>query len=357
MQPATKVSRENSFDSLRLIFASLVIVTHSFALLRLADPLEVLSNFRYDLGKLGVTGFFAISGYLVTQSWLRRPSMLRFLSARALRILPAFWVSLGFSVFITALVTAHVSEFLSSNITWRWVWWNAIFIWRGYAPLMPGAFENNPFAGGSNGSLWTLTYELHCYGAVLLIGIGTLVIRHRWIWAVVAAVLLFFYFKLIVNGGSLYQLGYQELYLAFATGMVIASLGYCAAAYLILCAGAVAAFFQLTSNLDSHTWYASLQMTLAMLIVFLGRSKAFTRLTFRSGDYSYGLYVYAFPIQQLVIALLGKSATPLFVCLLTLAFVLPVAVASWHILEKQALKVLNLIDTLWASRSASPQNV
>ena len=152
------VRDSNSFDSLRLIFASLVILTHSFALLRLADPLETLSGSRYDLGKVGVTGFFAISGFLVTRSWLNNPNPRRFVLARGLRIFPAFWAALIFSVLLASTLTGF--DFLLNGYTWRWLLRNAVLIWKEYGALIPGAFESNPHPGGANGSLWTLTSSI-----------------------------------------------------------------------------------------------------------------------------------------------------------------------------------------------------
>lgn len=335
--------RQNSFDALRLLFALFVIFNHSYALLLLPDPLEVISGFRYDFGKLGVTGFFAISGYLVTQSWLRNPNPFRFVLARALRIFPAFWVALLFSVLIAATVTTNAYEFLSGPYTWRWVSRNALFIWQGFGTGMPGAFEGNPFPGGANGSLWTLTYELRCYAVVLLLGMTTLLAQRRLMWVVIAALTLY-YFKSVMNIGLAFRLGYYDLYLAFATGMLIASSGYRSSIISIAGVSLCAMLAQLNHLPGDHWWYAPLQMAIAVVIVRLANSQTLMRFAFRSGDYSYGLYVYAFPLQQLVIALLGDYASPFLVCLLTLASTFPLAILSWHSLEKRALRWLQTIS-------------
>ena len=66
-------------------------------------------------------------------------------------------------------------------------------------------------------------------------------------------------------------------------------------------------------------------------------------MKFKSGDYSYGLYVYAFPIQQLLIWRMGDWASPVLICVLTVALTLPVAALSWHALEKPALDWLRAL--------------
>lgn len=351
MQPPDNAVRrtENSFDALRLLFALFVIFTHSFALLRLLDPLEWATALRYDFGKLGVTGFFAMSGYLVAESWLRTPNAVRFVMARALRILPAFWIALLFSVVIAAIVSDHPADFLGNSYTWRWISRNAYLVWKTFSATMPGAFVGNPIAGGANGSLWTLTYELHCYAIVLLLGMGTLLARPVIVAALVA-LLVTFYFKLILEDSAQFAMAYHELYLAFATGMLIASGGYGPAMALLALAGAGAAAAGI-AQLPGDRWgYAPLQMAIAIGVVGLARSTCLRRFKFPSGDYSYGLYVYAFPLQQMIISILGQRASPWPVFLSTCAATLPVAVLSWHCVERRALQRVRDVRFAWPGR-------
>lgn len=221
-----------------------------------------------------------------------------------------------------------------------------MFIWREFGARLPGTFEGNPFPGGANGSLWTLTYELHCYAVVLLLGLTAILVQRRLMWVLVVALMLF-YFKLIMDRGTGIRLSYHELYLAFATGMLIASSGHRSSIVLIAGACLCAMLAQLNHLPGDHWWYAPLQMAIALVVLRLATSRSLTRLAFRSGDYSYGLYVYAFPLQQLVIALLGSYASPLLVCLLTVASTLPLAILSWHGMEKPALRWLQTISVQW----------
>ena len=349
----TPPRQANSFDSLRLLFAALVIVTHSYALFALADPLEAITEVSYDFGKFGVTGFFAISGYLVTQSWLRNPNPFRFVLARALRIVPAFWLALLFSMLAAAIANPDSLGFLTRYDTWQWLLRNALFIWRGYNPLTLGAFETNPIPGGANGSLWTLTYELYCYAVVFLLGITGVFLRPKWIWVLVA-VLLVFYYKLTLSDPSRFRLAYHELYLAFVTAMLIALRGYRAGVLLL---AIVLAYATLAAFLDFpplHRWIAPIQVLIAVAVIRLANSTWLKHLAFPTGDYSYGLYVYAFPLQQLIIAFYGATLSPPLVAVLSLAATLPFAMLSWHCVEKRALEFVRTASKRWPVLARKP---
>ena len=98
-------SRANNFDALRFVFAALVILNHSFVVLdggEGRDPLFRLFHGRVDCGALAVDAFFAISGFLITLSWLRKPQWRPFLRARVLRVFPGFLVVFALSIFVVA---------------------------------------------------------------------------------------------------------------------------------------------------------------------------------------------------------------------------------------------------------------
>ena len=340
--PPEVARKQNSFDALRLLFALLVIIAHSYGLLNRADPFQVWTLLRYDLGKLGVTGFFAISGFLVTRSWLSHPDLVRFTLARGFRIVPAFFAALLFSVLIVAVEAPSAVEILTNSYTWRWVWRNGILVWHEFGTLMPGAFERNPLPNGANGSLWTLTYELRCYAAIAVFGLVTILSRRLGLY-LLAGFLVVYYFKAVLDPKLGVRLFYYDLYLAFMTGMVIAARGYRPVGVLLGCVTLIAALIDAGNVPVKHAWFAPAQIALAAVIVSLANSTLLARLSFRSGDYSYGLFVYAFPLQQLVIANLADKAEPVLVCILTVLLTLPVAIASWHFLEHPALEWMRKI--------------
>jgi peptidoglycan/LPS O-acetylase OafA/YrhL len=58
----------------------------------------------------------------------------------------------------------------------------------------------------------------------------------------------------------------------------------------------------------------------------------------RTGDYSYGIYIYAFPVQQTIASFYPKIPIGLYLLVCSfLTFVL--AILSWHLVEKYALSL------------------
>src|ERR1700743_299894 len=96
--------KNNAFDVLRLMLALFVIISHSYFLggYKTPDPLAIFSKGQTDFGEIGVLGFFALSGYLITASFERAKNVMVFASHRVLRIFPAYWVCLLVCGFIIA---------------------------------------------------------------------------------------------------------------------------------------------------------------------------------------------------------------------------------------------------------------
>ncbi len=163
----------NAFDFLRLFAASAVLFSHSFALYGLPEP-ESIGGVSF--GALGVGILFAISGFLVCQSWNSDPSVLRFSIRRGLRIFPGLIVMAIAAVIVVGPLFSRLSpeQYFSQFSTWAYIP-NASLLFR--SVNLPGLFENNPLPKYVNGSLWTLRYEVLMY-AWLAIG-GTLLQRKR----------------------------------------------------------------------------------------------------------------------------------------------------------------------------------
>lgn len=181
---SNKVSRENNFDFLRLFFASLVIVSHSFPLAGVRDlePLRYLTNSRYDLGGIAVQCFFVISGYLIFQSLERSPNFLNYFWKRILRLYPAFIV-------MTLATIASIPFIYEGSIP---LLENKSFL--SYFPRqitlfnlqqnIDGVFTQLPYTG-INGSLWTIRYEFTMY---ILVGLLFFIKKE---WRLYALILFF----------------------------------------------------------------------------------------------------------------------------------------------------------------------
>src|SRR5579871_356947 len=182
--------RENNFDFLRLFFATLVIFAHSFAFLyngTLAgfDPLVRFSRGQVGLGGLAVDGFFLISGFLVTKSWLRSKGAWDYTKKRALRILPALVGVLLFCALVIGPLTTslRLSAYFLRPQTWLYVGF-MLYPQIRYHDYLPGVFAHNPLPLQVNHSLWTIRYEAICYVLVAVLGLISLYRRPRQVLAV-----------------------------------------------------------------------------------------------------------------------------------------------------------------------------
>lgn len=317
MAGACQGRRLNSFDLLRLLAATAVIL-HHVAPLSGAPALRLFST---DFGELGVGVFFVISGYLVTASWRRAPELGAFLKKRILRIEPALVVSLALTALVLgALVTTlPLADYFRTPQVWLYVLRNALLYPVTYE--LPGVFTRNPLPDTVNGSLWTLRLEFSCYLLVAALGVARLLTPR-----VVAG--------LAIVAGALFVVLHIARPDLGATGILrlvdIAALN----GFLFLAGG----FLHLRDR-PVPIWAAVLLAPLLLtpawifglpaLVVVLGSLRS-VRLP---GDISYGLYIYAFPLQQV----LATHSQLTFVT--AFAATAPVAVASWFLVEKPALRL------------------
>ncbi len=342
---------QNNFDFLRFVAATMVWYEHCFALYdHSGDPLSLALGYE-SFGGLGVAMFFIISGYFVTLSYLHHNRLGTYIKNRALRILPALIVAVLFSVFVLGpLVTSlSVRSYFSDTATWNYLKCMLIL------PVqydLPGVFTHlaSPHV---NGSLWTLQHELRCYVAVGVLGVlGILrprlmiivfvtlwaaimygvfandlghlphiAIFSRWSWGKMQMSVELA--TLFASGAVLY--GARDLIPLKFSGFIVALL-VLAASYGIKVAGYSPILSRLVFDL-----------AFPYIVIYLG----FLRLPLlshfgRFGDFSYGLYLYAFPLQNLTLFMFPHIGFHYFMGL-SFAMSLAAGVLSWHLVEKPML--------------------
>jgi len=341
--------KDNNFNLIRMLAATLVVFSHSFSLSTGSTGAEPLTNsLGISLGYIAVDIFFISSGLLVCKSLFTSRELRVFIISRCLRIYPA----LIFSVLLCCLLGMLISdlslmEYFSNSKLKQFVLYNSTIVLTDYQEL-PGVFHNAPLGQSVNGSLWTLPWELKMY--LILIGLGFLsyifkklnVFMHmlpvviilialtslslflnnyisdaEWHWFYTA---FYRFTAMFFLGGAIYVLrNYLTLklkYMLFATALLI-----------------------FTNSINKDAFFISYVVLVPYIVLCIAYIPKGKILNYNKlGDYSYGMYIYAWPIQQtLATHIIG--ITPLSMFCITFIITLLLSYLSWNYIEKPSLKM------------------
>ncbi len=323
----------NNLNAVRLAAAGMVLYGHSFVFLGLPEP-RFLS--WAPLGPIGVYIFFAISGYLVTESWDRDPHLLRFLQRRLLRILPGLAVCILLTVLVLGplLTTLQIKEYFAHRYTWGYFQNIALHI----VYYLPGVFEHLRVPNAVNGSLWSLPVEFLMYCVVVIVGV---LHGNRWFFAVLgvsSAVVSLLWAQVTKEMLVVYNFDLRQVFICgtyFWVGACIHK--FQLRQYLTLTTGMLAILLMLC--LEPWTRQLAIASYVLLPIAVLTFGFAYSPWVGRlagNGDYSFGIYIYAFPIQQTVVYLWSDVGIGpyLIICATASLFF---AVLSWHLIERRAL--------------------
>ncbi|AYE95584.1 acyltransferase [Mycobacterium paragordonae] len=338
--------RQNALNALRLGLALSVIVWHSFPLSGHHLPSAAFQQF---LGSVGVDGFFAISGFLITASWLRHPQLRDYSLARGLRILPGFYACLILTAFVIAPVGVAMqggsaSKLLLSSGPIQYVVRNAAVT---MAQFDVGGTPHGLPAPGWNGSLWTLGYELYCYIGVACFGVVGLLGR-RWLLpflAMLAWLLLLVSTVLAASSGGREP---ARLALMFLAGALIHHWRHVIPARWSLVAISVIIAIA-ASWLPDYRLVAAFPLAYAVIV---SGSLIYDERFQLTTDLSYGVYIYAFPIQQLLIIAGAGTLNPLVFAVIATILTLPMAALSWILIEKPAMTLKTRMLHRWSKNRA-----
>lgn len=321
---------------LRMLAASLVLYAHSHAISGMPGAVDLITRSGVGIyaGSIAVYVFFVISGFLVTGSWLRRRELGAFLAARALRIVPGYAACLVLSALVlgAAVTSLDHGAYFSHAETWRYITHNLRF------PIdmqwtLPGVFETHP-RRSVNGSLWTLPAEVRVYAWLAVVGALGILARAR----VALPVLLLLGLVAQLWPGSLPLLR-LEPFLPMAAAFALGAVAWLLRRSLPLNAWILAVLVGIAWLLHGTDWYLhAFLAALAYGALWFGYVPRHLLWFNRAGDYSYGLYLWAFPMQQLAVHLLG-APTPTQITLFAFPAALLLAIASWHLVERPMLRL------------------
>lgn len=333
---AAHASRHNNFDALRVVAAASVMFSHAFLIAdgtQRNEWLIRLTGNQSILGLCGVFVFFAISGFLVTQSYEQTRDPLRFLAKRALRIFPGLFVAVSLSALVLAplVTTLEPGAYFAQSAPYRYVVGNTLL--DPSAHELPGVmFVNNPVGLEINGSLWTLRLEFIMYVMVLALGVM------RLLNLPVMLGLLALGLARLEFGKALDVLGGWGWLLAFfSAGMILYKLRATRIFDGRIAALALAGLVSSVPLRQFIPLFPLFGCYLALWLALTPRLPAIPAAWF--GDLSYGLYIYGWPVEEGVIRALGGRAPWWQVLALALPATGIIAFLSWHLVERPALRL------------------
>lgn len=319
----------------------MVLFSHSFPLTGNPEPMVG----SVTLGTIGVWIFFILSGYLISISWDQYPRFNVFFAKRSLRIFPGLSVNILLTLIVTGLFFSGVTfaEFLASSGGIDYL--NNLLLYPVQLTIFD-TFSSNPMPNAVNGSLWTLLYEFTMYIAIAFI--GTLGVYRKikpiFIWAtlfILSLAILFIGQEIFAFRIFFFELRYLIILgLLFFSGVMFHK--YKDRIVLDPLSGLNCLLIFITASVFLPDYLALFGATLLAYSLFSLGSLPYLSFVKRLGDLSYGIYIYSFPVQQMVIASTG-SANPLKVFVVSGAIVLVLSYVSWHLIEARTLKLKSSI--------------
>ncbi|WP_051289383.1 acyltransferase family protein [Chryseobacterium daeguense] len=325
MQNITK----NNFDFLRVLLAFIVFVGH-LGTLSASKELKFLENSPIEIA---VFGFFIVSGFLIARSYERSSSLKSYLKKRIKRIVPAYLLVVFLCAILLSLVsTLSFSEYFGNPQVYKYLFWNSLFL-NFKAPWLPGVFGNQAV----NGALWTLKVEMCYYFAVPLM---FLLFGKNNKYRTISLVILYFLSLIYLN----YFEGLNKMSLAkqlpgvlcyFIAGMLIyfnfdKFIQYKHKLFIVAIA---TVWIDLIFDIKLFS-----PMMIGIIVLYIAYSFKFLNNFGKYGDFTYGIYIFHFPIIRTFTTLgLFEDYNPFVMAVVCMLLVIAVGVSSWHFYEKRFL--------------------
>lgn len=345
-----KFGEMNNFHFVRLTASIMVLFSHSFYLFSplSKDPLHTISSGIFTFGNIGVYIFLIVSGFLITKSILNSSSIKNFIWRRILRIFPALWVMVLLSVFLIGpiLTNESLTNYIRNSNNYLFLKNLGLFFPNNYK--INAVFTSNPL-GTFNGCLWTIPYEVFFYIVLLIIYVlqffrYKLILLIQW--------LLFIVLQLYL-GNKIYVYSYSSpwilnlniesffrLFIFFESGVLIYLfkdviysnrflLKYLFFSIIIIC------FFRFSNF--------SINIILPPILIYFAIYNNRFSFVEKFGDLSYGLYLYGYIVQQIIVSFKIDFMNEYLLFIFSLIISLIIAYCSWHYIEKPMLRLKNLV--------------
>lgn len=335
------------FDHLRIGLALTILFWHCFVLVY-GSALTFNKSYVHNLALIRplisciLPMFFALSGFLVIGSALRINDLRTFVTFRTLRILPALATEITLSALVlgTALTALPLRQYVSDP---RFIQYFGSLIGR-VRYVLPGLFLDNPLPETVNSALWTVGPEIICYVIISLLIMTTIYRRPLWMLGFVGLYLaVCLTSDFLAPPWILDILPTKTLILAFLAGNLLFlfrdRIPFSAGGALIAFAAALGCIAPILQNNDFVALAYPAAGLLAYATVVIGLSDLPPLPFFHRGDYSYGIYIFGFPIQQTIIHFLPNHGPWWLVLLISFPVTMIFAISSWHLIEKPTLNL------------------
>lgn len=330
--------QKNNFDFLRFILAFIVVIGHIIVVTEIDDFQKYKSLFNTYIS---VTGFFCISGFLITRSYINSGDLKDYIIKRGARLLPAYFVVILICFFGFSLISTYsIIDYFTNLNTYKYLIANLSFL-NFLKPILPGVFLRDSIEYPINGALWTLKIEIAFY-ILLPFFLNILTKSNNKILILcivyVTSILYRYYFNYQFDNTNI------PIYLVLAHQLP-AFLSY------FVCGIALHFFFEYFTKWKKHLFFCGLiiytfeyaleiEVLSPVALSFILFAIAFSNLKLTNfgkfGDISYGIYIYHFPIINLAIYFgLFESYNSYIVALLLILFIISISFLSWHLLEKK----------------------
>ncbi len=332
----------NNYNFLRLLAATCITFSHSFDLLKKYndEPLALATNHVINFSFIGLCIFFSCSGYLIAKSADTSVDLKNYLFKRLLRIQPLLIVWCFMAVFLVgfAFTTLSTKNYFSNYETWAY--FKNIMPVIGVKYYLPQVFSNNTLEAGVNGSLWTLIVEERLYLLMAFIFLFKKRKRYFFIIAIVLLDIIYMINLLAFNNFKSLQLDTSVNF--YALCFLNASLLYFLeinfskkVSWIIICS-----FIFSIVSIFCVPIHCLQILFIPVFVIAISQVKSVANKMGKYGDYTYGIYIFSFPIQQVLIAL-KFTDKPYLLFLCTMVIVAPIAFISWHFFEKKILALKN----------------